>query len=237
MNKFKQEVQTLIGLKLSDKQLQALKWYEKELVTWNKQINLTAISEPKAIRTKHFLDSVSCALVLKGEKHTKLIDVGTGAGFPGIPLRILFPHIQLTLVESIGKKAEFCKHVVKSLGLDQTVVIQNRAEGLGQNPSHRENYDCATARAVANMSILVEYLLPLVRIGGIMVALKGESGPIEAQSAETAITLLGGHLKQIHEIQIPGIAEERYLIVIEKIAATPNKYPRRIGVPLKHPIS
>ena len=143
MEKFELEVQQLIGFRLSKHQLQAFEWYEKELISWNERINLTAIREPASIRAKHFLDSLSCALILDRKPHANLIDIGTGAGFPGIPLKIINPHLQLTLVDSIGKKVEFCRHVVKSLGLKQVSAIKNRAEELGRNSDHREKYDSA----------------------------------------------------------------------------------------------
>jgi len=233
---FHQEVLALTGLNLNEQQLGSFELFEEQLIKWNESFNLTAISDPESIRRKHFLDSLSSSLLIDGHEINRLIDIGTGAGFPGFPLKIVFPHLQLVLVESIGKKADFCRFIAKHIALDQTAVYQTRAEELGQSALHREMYDCAVARAVANMSTLAEYMLPLVRLGGYMLSLKGESGPREAHAAEKAITLFGGHIKQIREVQIPGIAEERYLILIEKIATTPDKYPRRVGVPLKRPI-
>jgi 16S rRNA (guanine527-N7)-methyltransferase len=213
----------------------ALNTYEKELLEWNRKFNLTAIRDSESIRTKHFLDSFSCVLAWKAPPNS-LIDVGTGAGFPGIPLKILYPNLKLTLVESVGKKAMFCEHVVRRLGLEQVEVVHGRAEELGQNPQHREKYDWAVARAVANLNVLSEYLIPLVRIGGGMLAQKGESGPAEAQSAEEAMKLLGGKLKQLIPVNLPGVADDRYLVVVEKVAATPPKYPRKPGIPMKQPL-
>jgi 16S rRNA (guanine527-N7)-methyltransferase len=166
----------------------------------------------------------------------RLIDVGTGAGFPGIPLKIVSPKLQLTLVESVGKKAEFCQHVVNVLNLQGVDVVQERAEIIGQDPSHRERYDWAVARAVAILPVLAEYLLPLVRVGGSMLAMKGESGPAEAHSAEHALRVLGGHIRQLLPVTLPGVAEERYIIMIDKVAATPDTYPRKVGVPAKRPL-
>ncbi len=236
MNTLNREIQKLLGYSLNQTQLNALEWYEKELLVWNERFNLTAIREPEAIRTKHFLDSLSCALAFNNIRTGALIDIGTGAGFPGIPLKILHPNIPVTLVESIGKKAEFCRHVVSKLGLEDVQVLQNRAEEIGQNPHHREKYTWAVARAVAQLNILAEYLLPLVQVGGVMIAQKGSAGPVETQQAEKALRLLGGHLKNIRPVEIPGIAEERYLIIIEKIAATPPQYPRHTGAPAKKPL-
>jgi 16S rRNA (guanine527-N7)-methyltransferase len=176
------------------------------------------------------------AWTLRANPPSRLIDVGTGAGFPGIPLKILYPTMKLTLVESVGKKAMFCQHIVSVLGLEEVDVVHKRAEDLGQNPKHRECYDWAIARAVANLNVLSEYLIPLVKIGGRMLAQKGESGPAEAQSAEKAMKLLGGKLEELIPVNLPGVAEDRYLVVAEKVAATPPKYPRKPGVPMKQPL-
>ena len=203
---------------------------------WNNRMNLTAIREPEGIRTKHFLDSYTCLLAFRDTPPTSLIDIGTGAGFPGLPLKIIYPNMRLTLVDSIGKKTTFCQHVVEVLGMEKVEVLQSRAEELGQHKAHREKYDWAVARAVANLNILVEYLLPLARVGGGILAQKGETAPAEAHAAEGAIRLLGGHLRQLIPITLPGVAEERFLVVVDKIAASPPNYPRRVGVPSKSPL-
>jgi len=236
MEKLAQAAQTLFNIHLTGRQVMALITYERELMDWNQKFNLTAIREMEAIRTKHFLDSFSCVLAWKANPPTRLVDVGTGAGFPGLPLKILYPNLQLTLVESVGKKAMFCQHIVRVLGLDGVDVIQARAETLGQDPKHREAYDWAVARAVAQMNVLSEFLLPLVKVGGMMLAQKGESGPAEAQSAEGAMKLLGGRLKQVMQVNLPGVADDRFLILVEKTAATPPKYPRKPGIPVKTPL-
>jgi 16S rRNA (guanine527-N7)-methyltransferase len=213
-----------------------LERYENELLAWNLRVNLTAIDKPEKIQTKHFLDSLTCLIVMRGSPAERVIDVGTGAGFPGIPLKIICPTIRLALVESVGKKAAFCQHIVDSLGLRNVTVLSERVEAVGGLPTHREQYDWAIARAVASLPVLVEYLLPLVRVGGKALAMKGESGLAEAQSAENAMRLLGGCLNQIVPVTLPGVEDQRYLIVIEKIAATPDRYPRRVGVPTKKPL-
>jgi 16S rRNA (guanine527-N7)-methyltransferase len=236
MEKLQQELQTLIGQRLTPRQLSSLERYEQELLAYNAQFNLTAIRAVEDIRTKHFLDSFSCMLAWRDRLPARLIDIGTGAGFPGIPLKILIPNLQLTLVESVGKKADFCKHIVQTLGLDKVEVIQGRAEELGQNPAYREQFDWAVARAVAQLNVLVEYLLPLVHIGGSVLAQKGESGPAEAQAAEKCTHLLGGHLRQVRMVSLPGVVEERFLVIIDKLAATPPPDPRRVGVPSKKPL-
>src|SRR5574339_764787 len=236
MDKLVHDAQALFNVHITGRQMMALITYEKELIEWNQKFNLTAIRDTESIRTKHFLDSFSCVLAWKSSPPSQLIDIGTGAGFPGIPLKILYPSMKLTLIESVGKKAMFCQHVVRVLGLEQVNVIQARAEDLGQKPEHRENYDWAVARAVANLNVLTEYLIPFVKVGGMGLAQKGESGPTEAQSAEKAMELLGGKLKQLIPVNLPGVVEDRYLVVVEKVAATPPKYPRKPGIPMKQPL-
>ncbi len=189
--------QQLFGIHLTGRQVAALVAFENELVAWNAKFNLTAIRDTGGIRTKHFLDSFSCSLAWKENPPKRLIDVGTGAGFPGIPLKILYPSLQLTLVESVRKKAAFCRHAVETLKLDAVEVLTGRAEEVGQMPAQRESYDWAVARAVATLPVLAEYLLPLVQVGGKMLAQKGHSAPVEAQSAEHAFKLLGGRMRQL----------------------------------------
>ena len=236
MEKLAQDAYNLLGIRLSARQMALFARYEQELLDWNARFNLTAIRDSESIRAKHFLDSLSCVLAWRDNPPGCLIDVGTGAGFPGYPLKILQPSLSLTLVESVGKKADFCRHVATTLGLEKVDVTQSRAEEVGQSAQYREHFDWAVARAVANLPILVEYLLPLVRVGGAMLAQKGESGPAEAHASEKAVRLLGGRLRQLIKVDLPGVAEERYLVVIDKIAATPPNYPRRVGVPGKKPL-
>jgi len=236
MEKLVHDAQELFNVHITGRQVMSLITYEKELLEWNQKFNLTAIRDVESIRVKHFLDSFSCVLAWQGTPPNSLIDVGTGAGFPGLALKILYPNMKLTLVESVGKKAMFCQHIVSVLGLEHVNVIQARAEDLGQNPQHREKYDWAVARAVANLSVLSEYLLPLVERTGMMLAQKGESGPAEAQSAENAMKVLGGKLKQLIPINLPGVADDRYLVLVEKVAATPHNYPRKPGIPAKSPL-
>jgi 16S rRNA (guanine527-N7)-methyltransferase len=237
MEKLVQDAQALFNVKITGRQVMSFITYEKELIEWNNRFNLTAIRDPESIRTKHFLDSLSCILAWKASPPAHLIDVGTGAGFPGIPLKLLYPSLKLTLVESVSKKAAFCRHIVEVLRLEQVDVIHARAEDLGQDPNHRETYDWAVARAVANLNVLSEYLIPLVKVGGTALAQKGESGPAEAQSAEEAMHLLGGKLRQLIPVNLPGVADDRYLILVDKVAATPPKYPRKPGIPAKQPLT
>jgi len=236
MEKFIQNTARVTGLHLNAHQVRSFQLYEKELLTWNEKINLTAIKDPEAIRTKHFLDSLTAICEMNNPTPGRLVDVGTGAGFPGIPLKIMLPELKLTLVESVGKKAEFCRHMVEVLKLENVEVLTARAEDLGQQTQHREKYDWAVARAVSQLPALVEYLLPLVRVGGGMVAQKGEHAHAEVQSAEKAIRLLGGNLRRVSPVMLPGVVEERYLVVIDKKGATPPQYPRRAGLPAKKPL-
>jgi 16S rRNA (guanine527-N7)-methyltransferase len=236
MDSLIQDARTLFNVHLTARQVMSLITYEKELIEWNQKFNLTAIRDSESIRVKHFLDSFSCVLAWKASPPLRLIDVGTGAGFPGIPLKIIYPTTQVTLVESVGKKAMFCQHLISKLGLEGIEVVQTRAEDIGQNPEHREAYDWAVARAVANLNVLSEYLLPLAKVGGHVLAQKGESGPAEAQSAEKAMKILGGKLKQLIPVNLPGVADDRFLVVIDKVAATPGNYPRKAGIPAKTPL-
>jgi len=236
MNELARHAREIIGIQLSSAQLSALKRYEEELIEWNQQLNLTAIDQPEKIRIKHFLDSLTCLKAMRDTPMDRVVDVGAGAGFPGLPLKIVCPPMRLTLVESVGKKASFCQHVVDTLGLENVTVLAERAEVVGTLPEHRERYDWALARAVAALPVLAEYLLPLVQIGGRVLAMKGESGPAEAHASERAFQLLGGHLRQLIPATLPGVEEQRYLVVIDKVAATPDRFPRRVGIPSKRPL-
>jgi 16S rRNA (guanine527-N7)-methyltransferase len=229
----------LLSLELTLSQVEAFRLYAAELTEWNEKFNLTAIKNPAEVEVKHFADSLSCLLALRLTFHhhpVTLIDVGTGAGFPGIPLKIVCPDLKLTLLESVGKKAAFLEHLVGKLALKEVKVIKGRAEEVGQSQDHRERYDWAVARAVAEMPVLLEYLLPLVKVGGKVLAQKGEHAPAEAHGAEGAAKLLGGALSRVTAVELPGIVEPRYLVVFDKVAATPKKYPRRPGLPSKQPL-
>jgi len=233
---FISESQKYIGSPLTEKQLKAFEVFEAELMSWNEKFNLTAIRDAEGIRIKHFLDSLTCLQVMKPLHNERIIDVGTGAGFPGIPLKIIYPGLKLTLVESVGKKAGFCRHLVETLHLDNVDVLTLRAEEVGRLPNHRAQYDWALARAVASLPILAEYLIPLLKIGGHMLAQKGESAHAEAQASENALKLLGAQLQKIDKITLPGVVDERFLVVIKKTAATPAPYPRTVGIPTKKPL-
>jgi len=231
-----EQADSQFGVRLNARQLEAFDWYAAELQSWNQRFNLTSVTDREQIEIKHFLDSLSCLRVMHPEPGARIVDIGTGAGFPGIPIRIACPQVHMLLVESIGKKAQFCQHIVDELELTNVAVIHSRAEQVGRLPEYREQFDWALARAVANLPTLLEYLLPLVKVGGGAIAQKGDTAPAEAQSARVAMGVLGGELTEIIPVELPGVAETRHLIVIRKSAATPEKYPRRPGVPGKRPL-
>ena len=222
------------GHPLSPAQLDQFAVYAAELRRWNERVNLTAIADETGIVTRHFLDSLRCAQSW-GSAPQNLVDIGAGAGFPGLPLKILRPELQLTLVESIAKKAAFLRHMAEMLGLTNVEIVVARAEAAGRDPAQREHYDVAVARAVAELRVLAEYCLPLCRVGGRFLAPKGARIEDEFQAALPAITELGGRLVAIEPVELPEV-EPRTLVIIEKIAPTPPDYPRAPGVPAKRPL-
>jgi 16S rRNA (guanine527-N7)-methyltransferase len=232
----KEAVRRLLGRELSKRQVDAFAWYSSELREWNQRFNLTAIKDPSGIDIRHFLDSLTCCLAISANAGDQVVDVGTGAGFPGIPIKILCSSMKLTLVEATGKKVEFCNHIVAGLGLENVQVLHGRAEDIAQDYRYREKYDVALARAVAPLNVLVEYLMPLLHVGGHAIAQKGETAHAEAHEAEDALGILGGCVDRLIRVELPGVVETRYLVVLKKLAATPEKYPRRAGMPEKRPL-
>jgi 16S rRNA (guanine527-N7)-methyltransferase len=225
----------IMGVVLSPGQVAQFDTYCRELIAWNKRTNLTRITAETDIYVKHFLDSLSCLAATPALPST-LIDVGTGPGLPGLALKIAQPHIKLTLVESAQKKVDFLRHIVQRLDLKQVVILPNRAEEVGQNPEHRERYHLAVARAVAPLAVLAEYLLPLLHIGGTMLAQKGGDPSDEVTAAARVINLLGGRHHQTLPVSVPHLEANRHLVVVKKINPTPEQYPRRPGIPAKKPI-
>jgi 16S rRNA (guanine527-N7)-methyltransferase len=222
------------GMPLSSAQLDQFAAYAAELRRWNQHVNLTAVADETGIVTRHFLDSLRCAQSWGFDPHS-LVDIGAGAGFPGLPLKLLNPALQLTLVESIAKKAAFLRHIVETLGLANVEIIVARAEAVGRDPAQRERYDLAAARAVADLRVLAEYCLPLCRVGGRFLAPKGARVEPELQAALPALGVLGGRLLAVEPVELPEL-EPRTLVVIEKIAPTPPQYPRAPGIPAKRPL-
>lgn len=223
-----------MAIDLSSDQIDQFDLYADRLLEWNARFNLTSIVDPGEIVIKHFLDSLSTARLVSPA--AKLIDVGAGAGFPGLPLKIARPELALTLLEATKKKCGFLEAMIHELKLSNSIVVNARAEDAAHAVAHREQYAVAIARAVADLPTLSEYLLPFVKIGGLAIAMKSQNVQAEIDRAEAAIKTLGGQFKQIVPVIIPGLNEARYLGVIEKISATSEKYPRRAGMPSKKPI-
>ncbi len=225
------------GLSLSQAQLVTFERYLQELLAWNERVNLTSITEPAEIVTKHFLDSLSVYLALQDLPPTvSLIDVGSGAGFPGLPLKIALPQLRVTLLEATGKKTAFLQHLIHSLNLTGVSVVTARAEEAGQQPQQRQRYEVAAARAVATLPVLAEYLLPLVKVGGRVIVQKGQDPTAEIKQASPALQILGGKVEQVLPVTVPGLVAQRHLVVIHKIKITPSLYPRRPGLPAKKPL-
>jgi 16S rRNA (guanine527-N7)-methyltransferase len=222
------------GWPLAPVQLDQFAQYAAELQRWNQYTNLTSITDTSQIYLRHFLDSLVCARSW-GEPPHRLIDLGSGAGFPGLPLKLLHPALHLTLVESVGKKTAFLQHIVTQLGLHDVSILTARAEAVGRDPQQRAAYDVVTVRAVAELRVLAEYGLPLLRQGGRLLAPKGAAVDDEIAAAQHALGLLGGRLLAAEPVQLPQLPP-RTLLVLEKIADTPARYPRAVGVPARRPL-
>jgi len=226
---------SLLGIELSDNQKQQFFDYYELLIEWNKVMNLTAITELSEIIHKHFIDSLSLVRDFKLSKE-KVLDMGTGAGFPGIPLKIVFPDIKITLLDSLNKRIKFLNEVIHSLGIQDIEAIHGRAEEYGKNPSYREQYDLCVSRAVAKLSTLSEYCLPFVKKGGLFIPYKSGKIEDEVNLSEKALKILGGKIEKTDEFLLPGTEIERTLIMIRKSSITPNKYPRSSGKPVRDPL-
>lgn len=226
------------NLKLSAKQEQQFKTYFKELITVNEHVNLTRIMEEDEVYLKHFYDSLT-PLLLVPEVFTegaKVCDVGAGAGFPSLPIKILRPDLRLTIVDSLGKRLKFLQELLDKLEISGVELVHGRAEDVGQNPAYREQFDLVTARAVARMSVLSEYCLPLAKTGGKFVALKGPKAASELADAKKALDTLGGKVSFSQEFTLAGTEEERTIVVVDKVKKTPAKYPRQAGTPNRKPL-
>lgn len=223
-----------IDIKIEEKQAENLYKYMNLMLEWNEKINLTAITEPNEVILKHFVDSLTILKYL--EKGEKVIDVGTGAGFPGIPLNIMKNDCEYTLLDSLNKRIIFLEEIVNSLELKNITTMHARVEEAGKNKKYREQYDIATSRAVASLNILLEYLLPLVKVGGKCICMKGSNIEEEIENAKNAISTLGGEIEKIENITLPDSDISRNIVIIKKISKTPSKYPRKPGTPSKEPI-
>ncbi|MFC1993442.1 16S rRNA (guanine(527)-N(7))-methyltransferase RsmG [Chloroflexota bacterium] len=228
-----------LGLELTLRQLEQFRIYYQELMDWNKRVNLTAITDHEDVQIKHFLDSISVTLAFKpplANADLHLIDVGSGAGLPGIPLKILFPNIKLALLEATAKKGTFLQHIRNTLGLDDIEIIVGRAEEVAHQTQYRERFDIALSRAVATLPVLVELALPFCTTGGSFITQKKGAIDKEISQAAKAINLLGGNLREVKKVELEELADERWLVVIDKVSPTPPQYPRRPGIPAKRPI-
>ncbi len=229
------------GFSVSRHQLAQFEIYRRELVDWNTRINLTSLTDDLDIIDKHFIDSLLLVRYETLGHGIKVADVGVGAGFPGLPIKIYRPDIRLSLLESVGKKTRFLEHIIARLELENVDVINNRAEVIARSPEHRERYDLVLARCVAHLPTLVEYCLPLVSVGGKFVAYKGHEAEAEVRDAEVAVEKLGGRFERLEcaagtNSKSACTIDERSLVFIEKVKETPDKYPRRPGVPQKRPL-
>ena len=225
-----------LSIVLNDKQIQQFEQYYNILVEWNKVMNLTAITEYEEVVEKHFLDSLTIVNAIHVEKIETLIDVGTGAGFPGIPLKIAFPHLKVTLLDSLNKRIKFLNEVIDLLELNDIKAIHGRAEDYAKQAEYREQYDICVSRAVANLATLSEYCLPYVKVDGLFVPYKSGEIDEELKSSEKAISILGGKVEEVVKFQLPGTDIGRSFVKIHKIKETKKKYPRKAGMPTKEPL-
>lgn len=226
------------NLEITKEQEEQFKIYFKELIETNKVVNLTRITEEGDVYLKHFFDSITPLFIFSDvfKDGKTLCDVGAGAGFPSIPLKILFPTLKVTIVDSLAKRLKFLQTLIEKLNLTDVELVHGRAEDVGQNPKYREKFDLVTARAVANMTVLSEYCLPLVKKNGYFIALKGPKAADELSASQKALSVLGGKIIKDEELTLPNSDEERTLVLVEKVKNTPKKYPRQAGTPRRKPI-
>ncbi|MFZ7104852.1 MAG: 16S rRNA (guanine(527)-N(7))-methyltransferase RsmG [Peptococcaceae bacterium] len=227
-----------IGIELDSAKIEKFMLYYNELVDWNNRINLTAITDVDDVQIRHFLDSLTIIPVIKDKiaAGCRLIDIGSGAGFPGIPLKIAVPEIKMSLLEATAKKVLFLEHIVKETGLNDVEIINGRAEEAAQKPEYREQFDVAVSRAVADLAVLSELTLPFCKVGGCVIAQKKGDVQLEIEQSLKAVEILGGSLSKVEKVDIAGLDDGRCLVVIDKVKPTPEKYPRRPGMPEKRPL-
>lgn len=225
-----------LGLELNTKQVEQFYLYYRDMMEWNRRVNLTSITIYEDVQISHFLDSLTLNQAINFTHNLCVIDVGTGAGLPGIPLKIMYPGIKLGLVESTTKKAEFLRYIIQKLEFNDIDIIVDRAEKAARLPEYRENYDAVVARSVAPFTILAELTLPFCKIGGVFVSMKKGNINIEVEHAIKSIELMGGKLREIMDIDLEEFNDQRHLVIVDKISHTPEKYPRRPGIPKKRPI-
>ncbi len=236
IEEFSRQAQSILSLELSATQLAQFEQLTSLLLDWNTRMNLTGITEPADIALKHYLDSLTVLKVLTKAGHSRLLDVGTGAGFPGLPLAIVLPRLRFTLLDSTAKKLRFIEEAGRDLGLDNIRIVHARAEDAGRDDAHRGTYDFVTARAVSRMPVLMECTLPMTKRGGLVIAMKGASAHEETRAAAKAISTLGGKLAGIDEVRLPNLENPRFLVMVRKVGKTPRRYPRQAGAPSRDPI-
>ncbi len=224
------------NITITDDELAKFDKYFRLLIEWNEKINLTAITEPHEVAVKHMIDSLSCHDEKIFAENAHIIDVGTGAGFPGIPLKIYRPDLKVTLLDSLQKRIKFLDEVIITLGLKDITCVHARAEEGARQKQHREKYDVAVSRAVARLSVLAEYTLPYVKVGGCLVALKGAKFAEEADEAKRAVAMLGGEIEDVRPIHLPTLDDKRAIIIVRKTKPTPKTYPRKAGTPERKPL-
>ncbi|GLX71554.1 16S rRNA (guanine(527)-N(7))-methyltransferase RsmG [Paenibacillus glycanilyticus] len=224
------------GISLTPRQLEQFDLYHRLLVEWNERMNLTGITERDAVFEKHFYDSVSLSFFVGMKEINSIADIGSGAGFPSIPLKICFPHIKVVIVDSLNKRIQFLNHLVAELGLENVTCVHGRAEDIARLPEYRDKFDLVTARAVARLSVLNEFCLPFTRKNGMFAAMKGSQSVEEVKEAGFSLRELKGKVRAEHAFKLPFEQSERYIVVIEKTDVTPKKYPRKAGTPLKEPL-
>ena len=232
---FKKKLEEL-NITLTEKQHKQFFRYYELLVEWNTFMNLTGITEYEEVNEKHFVDSLSLVKTIDVDKIETVIDIGTGAGFPGIPLKIAFPHLKVTLLDSLNKRIKFLDTVIEELGLTDISTIHGRAEDFAKKADHREQYDLCVSRAVANLATLSEYCLPYVKKGGMFVPYKSGEIDDELKQAEKAVKILAGNIKKVEKFELPGTDIKRSFVVINKTGVTAKKYPRKAGLPSKEPL-
>lgn len=233
--RFDQELE-MLGIQLTDVQKEQFDRYYELLIEWNRVMNLTGITEYDEVNLKHFTDSLTIVRIKNMKNVSTLIDVGTGAGFPGIPIKIAFPHIKVTLLDSLNKRIKFLNQVVEELDLKDVVTLHGRAEDYAKKEEYREQFDLCASRAVANLCTLSEYCLPFVKKGGCFISYKSADSDEEIEQSKKALDILGGKIEKVDKFVLPGSDMGRTLVMVEKVKNTPRKYPRKAGVPSKEPL-
>ena len=236
MKRFLQDKLEMLSVEVDRKKIDQFNQFYDLIVEWNNVMNLTAITDYKDVVEKHFLDSLSIERILKLDDIKAVMDVGTGAGFPGMPLKIIYPELKITLLDSLSKRVKFLNEVIRQLELKNIDTIHGRAEDIGKNENYREKYDLCVSRAVANLATLSEYCMPFVRVGGVFVSYKSGDIDEEVLKSKKAISLFGGKIDEVVKFQLPGTDINRAFVKIKKIKGTPKKYPRKSGIPSKEPL-